>query len=72
MLNDLIPDDIERVGTKQAGTLRLNLLAAEAYRQGLMSEGQLARLLCLDRIELRKVLDSVDAEEIDGLPQLPR
>lgn len=60
VLNDLIPDDIERVGTKQAGTLRLNLLAAEAYRQGLMSEGQLARLLRLDRIELREILDSVD------------
>ena len=70
VLNDLIPDDIERVGTKQAGTLRLNLLAAEAYRQGLMSEGQLARLLRLGRIELREILDSVDAEEVDGLPQL--
>ena len=72
VLNDLIPEDIERVGTKQPGTLRLNLLAAEAYRQGLMSEGQLARLLRLDRIELREILDSVDAEEVDGLPQLPR
>ena len=72
VLNDLIPDDIERVGTKQPGTLRLNLLAAEAYRQGLMSEGQLARLLRLDRIELREILDSVDAEETDGLPQLSR
>ena len=72
VLNDLIPDDIERLGTKQAGTLRLNLLAAEAYRQGLMSEGQLARLLRLSRIELREILDRVDAEEVDGLPQLPR
>ena len=72
VLNDLISDDIERVGTKQPGTLRLNLLAAEAYRQGLMSEGQLARLLRLDRVELREILDSVDAEEVDGLPQLSR
>ena len=72
VLNDLIPEDIERVGTKQAGTLRLNLLAAEAYRQGLMSEGQLAGLLRLDRIGLREILDSVDAEEVDGLPQLSR
>ena len=72
VLNDLIPDDIERVGTKQPGTLRLNLLAAEAYRQGLTSEGQLARLLRLDRVELREILDSVDAEEVDGLPQLSR
>ena len=72
VLNDLTPDDVERVGTKQAGTLRLNLLAAEAYRQNLMSEGQLARLLRLDRIELREILDSVDAEGTDGLPQLSR
>ena len=73
VLNDLLPDDPDRLGTKQPGTLRLNLLAAEAYRQGLMSEGQLARLLHLDRIELRELLDSVDAErDVDGLPQLSR
>ena len=73
VLNDLIPDDMERVGTTQAGTLRLNLLAAEAYRQDLMSEGQLVRLLRLDRIKLREILDSADAErDVDGLPQLSR
>ena len=73
VLKDLIPDDVERVGAKQPGTLRLNLLAAEAYRQDLMSEGQLARLLRLDRIELREILDRVDAErDVDGLPQLSR
>ena len=71
VLNDLVPDDPHRLGTKQPGTLRLNLLAAEVYRQDLMSEGQLARLLRLDRIELRKILDSVDTErDVDGLPQL--
>ena len=73
VLNDLVPDDLDRVGAKQPGTLRLNLLAAEAHRQELMSEGQLARLLRLDRIELREILDSVDAErDVDGLPQLSR
>ncbi len=73
VLRDLIPEDVERVGAKQPGTLRLNLLAAEAYRQDLMSEGQLAGLLRLDRIELREILDSVDAEtDVDGLPQLSR
>ena len=73
VLNDLVADDVDRTGTSQPGTLRLNLLAAEAYRQGLMSEGQLARLLRLDRIALREILDSVDAErDFDGLPQLSR
>ena len=70
VLNDLVPEDPHRLGTKQPGTLRLNLLAAEVYRQDLMSEGQLAHLLRLDRIELRKILD-IDAErDVDGLPQL--
>ena len=73
VLNDLVPDDLDRAGTRQPGTLRLNLLAAEAYRQDLMSEGQLARLLDLGRVELREILDGVDAErDVDGLPQLSR
>ena len=73
VLNDLVADDPDLAGTNQPGTLRLNGLAAEAYRQGLMSEGQLARLLRLDRIALREILDSVDAErDVDGLPQLSR
>ena len=73
MLNDLEPEDLDRAGAMQPGTLRLNLLAAEAYRQDLLSEGQLARLLRLDRIALREILDSVDAErDVDGLPQLSR
>ena len=73
VLNDLVPEDLDRAGAMQPGTLRLNLLAAEAYRQDLLSEGQLARLLRLDRIELREILDSVDAErDVDGLPQLSR
>ena len=73
VLNDLVPEDLDLAGTKQPGTLRMNLLAAEAYRQDLMSEGQLARLMRLDRIELREILDSVDAErDVDGLPQLSR
>ena len=73
VLNDLVPEDLDRAGAMQPGTLRLNLLAAEAYRQDLLSEGQLARLLRLDRIALQEVLDSVDAErDVDGLPQLSR
>lgn len=73
VLNDLVPGDLDLAGAEQPGTLRLNLLAAEAHRQGLMSEGQLVRLLRPDRIALREILDSVDAEgDGDGLPQLFR
>ena len=43
-------------------SFRLGLLAAEAHRQELLSEGQLARLLRLDRVELRKVLDTAGVD----------
>lgn len=55
-------------------SFRLGLLAAEAHRQELLSEGQLARLLRLDRVELREVLDAanVDGNDTDDLPKLSR
>ncbi|MCY4660978.1 MAG: ImmA/IrrE family metallo-endopeptidase [Acidobacteria bacterium] len=55
-------------------SLRLGLLAAEAERRELLSEGQLARLLCLDRVELRRILDAAgrDEDDADGPPKLPR
>ena len=54
-------------------SFRLGLLAAEALRQELLSEGQLAQLLRLDRVELREVLDAanVDGNDTDDLPKLP-
>ena len=54
-------------GDRRARQLRL-------HRRELLSEGQLARLLRLDRIELRKVLDAADNDgnDTDGLPKLPR
>ena len=73
VLEDLVSDDVDQLGTRGPGTLRLNLLAAEAHRQGLMSEGQLARLLRLDRVALRDVLDIADVEgDADGIPKLSR
>ena len=55
-------------------SFRLGLLAAEAHRRELLSEGQLARLLRLNRVELRKVLDAADNDgnDTNGLPKLPR
>ena len=65
--------DIDLIDAKRPTTLRLNLLAAEAWRQGLLSEGQLARLLYLDRVALREILDGVEAEGVDAddAPKLP-
>ncbi|HWO25414.1 MAG TPA: XRE family transcriptional regulator [Kofleriaceae bacterium] len=46
---------------------RLLLLAAEASEQGLYSEGQLADMLVLDRVELRRAIDAFSSlESIDA------
>ena len=42
---------------------RLGLLAAEAHRRELLTEGQLARMLRLDRVSLRKLLDDADIDD---------
>jgi Zn-dependent peptidase ImmA (M78 family)/DNA-binding XRE family transcriptional regulator len=51
---------------KSPTSLRLALLANEAWRRELLSEGQLAQLLQLGRIELREILDSFDMDPDDG------
>ena len=74
VLGDLSVPDAEKADADRPTTLRLNLLAAEAYRKELLSEGQLARLLHLDRVELRGILDRLEmdgSEEGDGVPHLP-
>lgn len=73
ILGDLAGKDMVPIDAKQATTLRLNLLAAQASQQGLLSEGQLARLLHLDRLALREILDGEEAEGVDadGAPKLP-
>jgi Zn-dependent peptidase ImmA (M78 family)/DNA-binding XRE family transcriptional regulator len=66
VLGDLLPADTQKAQADRPTTLRLNLLAAEAARQGLLSEGQLARLLRLDRVELREILNNQEVEEDEG------
>jgi Zn-dependent peptidase ImmA (M78 family) len=53
---------------------RLALLAGEAWKRGIYSEGQLLRLLHLDRYSVRALLDSAAAEEGEenDLVKLPR
>jgi Zn-dependent peptidase ImmA (M78 family)/DNA-binding XRE family transcriptional regulator len=72
VLGDLSIRDAYKADAGRPTTLRLNLLAAEVYRQGLLSEGQLARLLNLDRVELREILGALEAEgsEADGVADL--
>ena len=72
VLGDLIPVDTVKIEASRPTTLRLNALAAEAWRQKLLSEEQLARLLHLDRVVLREIVDNIETEgsEADGVPKL--
>ena len=72
VLGDLAAVDTDKIEAERPTTLRLNSLAAEAWRQGLLSEGQLARLLRLSRVELREILDDGEIEgvEADGMSEL--
>jgi len=73
VLGDLVPLDAPTTEANRPTTLRLNMLAAEAHNQGLLSEGQLARLLHLDRVELRELITSceLDGNEANGFNKLP-
>jgi Zn-dependent peptidase ImmA (M78 family)/DNA-binding XRE family transcriptional regulator len=73
VLGDLIQSDAQKADADRPTTLHINSLAAEAWRQGLLSEGQLVRLLKLDRVELRHLLDTVEMEgsAADEAPVLP-
>ncbi|MCK6555308.1 XRE family transcriptional regulator [Candidatus Binatia bacterium] len=62
VLGDLSAPDAQKADADRPTTLRLNMLAGEAYRRNLLSEGQLARLLQLDRVELREILDRLEME----------
>jgi Zn-dependent peptidase ImmA (M78 family)/DNA-binding XRE family transcriptional regulator len=73
VLGDLVIADAHKADADRPTTLRLNLLAEEVYRRELLSEGQLARLLNLDRLELREILAGMGPEgsEADGVANLP-
>ncbi len=73
VLGDLTASDAGKREADRPTTMRLNSLADEVYRRGLLSEGELARLLRLDRVELRTILGSQELEggEADGALNLP-
>lgn len=73
-LGNLAPMDTDKCEADLPTTLRLNQLAAAAWHQGILSEGQLAQLLDLDRIVLRGILTDVEIEgnKANGMPKLPR
>jgi len=68
VLGDLPGPDSHRIDADRPTSLRLGLLAGEAWRRSLLSEGQLARMLYLDRVEVRQMFDGLEIEgsEADG------
>jgi len=73
-VRQVLGDRAERHADGERPTdLRLNLLAAQAWQQDLLSEGQLARLLRLDRVAVRALLDDAEIEgsEAGDAPKLP-
>jgi Zn-dependent peptidase ImmA (M78 family)/transcriptional regulator with XRE-family HTH domain len=67
-----LPRDDQKDDADRPVSLRMSMMADEVWRRGLLSEGQLARLLRLDRLELRTLLDGLGDEgsETDGAPKL--
>ena len=51
----------------------MSLMAHVTWKRDLMSEGQLAELLGVDRVELRNIIDQIELEEseTDDLLKLP-
>ncbi|MEP6827092.1 MAG: ImmA/IrrE family metallo-endopeptidase [Aestuariivirga sp.] len=63
VLGDLVAPDTQKADAGRPTTLRLALIAGQAWRRELLSEGQLMRMLHVDRVELRKMLDDLELEE---------
>lgn len=62
VLGDLATPDAGKVDADRPTSLRLGLLANAVARKGILSEGQIARMLHLDRVELREMLDGLEVE----------
>ncbi|MGE0769471.1 MAG: ImmA/IrrE family metallo-endopeptidase [Hyphomicrobiaceae bacterium] len=66
VLGDRLRPDKQREEAREPTTFRLALLAVAAWKQGLLTEGQLAQLLKIDRVELRRLIQEGDAGGSDG------
>jgi Zn-dependent peptidase ImmA (M78 family)/DNA-binding XRE family transcriptional regulator len=62
VLGDTAVVDLAKFDAVRTVSMRMSLMASEAWRQGLLSEGQLARLLHIDRVDAREMIDEFEAE----------
>jgi Zn-dependent peptidase ImmA (M78 family) len=67
---DLVREVIGEQKSTELVPPRLWLLAAEAFAKDLLTEGQLARLLRVDRVRVREIADSYGVEGENGLDAL--
>ncbi|MGX9181964.1 helix-turn-helix domain-containing protein [Mesorhizobium sp. BHbdii] len=63
VLGDVSRSDSLKDDATRPVSLKTGLMAYEAAKRGLLSEGQIARLLHIDRIQVRVLLSDIDAEE---------
>ena len=61
----------EPLVTQSPQSSRLYLLAIEAWKKELISEGQMSDLLKLNREMVRELLDEAEEDEVDDLFKLP-
>ena len=71
VLGDAWGVDARKADAARPVSLRLGLLALEAWKNNLLSEGQLAGLLQLDRVEIRELIDAFEDEEVGDAPSRP-
>lgn len=58
--------------TEEAQSSRLFLLAIEAWKKDLISEGQMSEMLKIGREKVRELLDEAEEDEVDDLFKLSR
>jgi Zn-dependent peptidase ImmA (M78 family)/transcriptional regulator with XRE-family HTH domain len=71
VLGEAITPDAGQVDAARPVSLRLALLVGEAWAKDLLSEGQIARLLQLDRVEVRELINAYEDERV-GSEDSPR
>ncbi|OJU40901.1 MAG: transcriptional regulator [Alphaproteobacteria bacterium 65-37] len=71
VLGEAVGTDAAQADAGRPVSMRLTLLVGEAWAKGLLSEGQIARLLKLDRIEVRELIDAYEDEGV-GRSDAPR
>ncbi len=70
VLGDRATNNRDQAQSERPTTFRLNALICQAWQDGLLSEGQLTKLVGVSRYELRAILDDhdLDGSEADNAP----